>query len=119
MIAETLLPLMVVALMAVLVPEGLASPHSLSQRRLGGAMGVSALVIFLAGVVLMVALYGWQGSRVGQGLAAYPWTTARYFLAASLWLVPFWIPLLALVWLVKAQALEARRGRVAAAGGRG
>ena len=119
MIVDTLLPLALVALLAVLVPEGLASPQSLSQRRLAGAMVVSAGLILLAGAALMAALYVWQGSRVGPGFSAYPLATARYFMAASLWLVPFWAPLLALVWVIKAQALEERRGLAVAAEGRG
>ena len=119
MIVDTLLPLAFVAPLALLVPEGLASPRSLSQHRLAVAMGLSALVILLAGVGLMAALYVLQGSRVGAGFAAYPLVTARYLMAASLWLVPFWVPLLALVWVIKAQALEGRRGLAVAAEGRG
>ena len=119
MIVETLLPLALVALLAVLLPEGLASPRSLSQRRLAGAMAVSAGLILLAGAVLMAALYVWQGSEVVAGFSAYPFATARYFMAKSLWLVPFWAPLLALVWVIKAQALEGRKGRTVAAEGRG
>lgn len=119
MIVETLLPLALVALLAVLLPEGLASSRSLSQRRLAGAMAVSAGLILLTGAVLMAALYVWQGSEVVAGFSAYPFATARYFMAASLWLVPFWAPLLALVWVIKAQALEGRKGRTVAAEGRG
>jgi len=117
MVAETLVPLALVALLAVLLPEVFASYRSLSQRRLAGAMGLTAMTILLAGTVMMAVLYVWQGSRVAAGFATYPLATLRYFLAASLRLVPFWAPLLALIWLIKAQAVEQRRGQALAAEG--
>lgn len=119
MVAETLVPLALVALLAVLLPEVIASPRSLSQRRLCGAMALTAMAVLIAGVILMAILYIWQGGKVVASFGTYPLATTRYFLVVSLRLVPFWAPLLALVWLIKAQSLEGRRGVVSAAEGRG
>lgn len=100
---NTFLPLGVLMALVLLLPWALVG-GSLSQARLAGAICLTALASVAAGGVWL-AFEGWrlQGiwpdvSRVGD------------LLARSTWFAMFWGPLLALVWLVRAQGIERRKG---------
>ncbi|WP_225026342.1 hypothetical protein [Xinfangfangia pollutisoli] len=100
---NTLLPLGLLMALVLLLPWALMS-GSLSQARLAGAIAFTALAALAAGA-LWLAFEGWrlqgsvpEASRVGE------------FLARSVWFAMFWGPLLALVWLVRAQGIERRKG---------
>jgi hypothetical protein len=96
-----ILPLGLLILLAVFLPALLAG-QTLSQPRLAAAMLVTAGVVWLAGAALM-ALQTWQAN--GALLAG----VGTYF-RRSLLLGLLYGPVLALVWLMRAQGIERRRG---------
>lgn len=96
-----ILPLAVLVLLAVVVPAVLAGP-TLSQGRLAVAMGVTLLVVWGVGAGVMAWLY----ARVNGG--AFPGVWASLQRSALMGLL--WGPVLALVWLMRAQGVERRRG---------
>lgn len=106
--ANGILPLAVLVALAVLLPALLAGV-TLSQRRLAAAMLVTALVVWTAGAGLMALQY-WQANG---GLVSGIWA---YFERSAL-MGLLYGPVLALVWLVRAQGIERRRGLLM--GGRG
>jgi len=100
---NTLLPLGLLMALVILLPWALAG-SSLSQARLAGVIALTALAALAAGA-LWLAFEVWrlQGSapevsRLGD------------LLRRSTWFAMFWGPLLALVWLVRAQGIERRKG---------
>jgi hypothetical protein len=100
---NTLLPLGFLMALVILLPWVLAGAK-LSQSRLAVAIVATALVAFAAGGIWL-AFEGWrlqgtwpEASRLGE------------LLRRSGWFAMFWGPLLALVWLVRAQGIERRRG---------
>ncbi len=115
---NTALPLAALAGLALLLPEVLAPRGNLSQRRLGLAVAATAGLVWLAGAALFAALYAAAGADVGGALAAGPGATAALFLLRSAGAGLVWLPLVGLVWLIKAQAVERRRGEAAAREGR-
>ena len=96
-----ILPLTVLVALTVLLPALLAGA-TLSQRRLGAAMLVTAAVVWMAGAGVMALLY-WQANG---GLVAGVWS---YFERSAV-MGLLYGPVLALVWLIRAQGVERRRG---------
>ena len=96
-----ILPLAVLVLLAVVVPAVLAGP-TLSQGRLAVAMGVTLLVVWGVGAGLMAWLY----ARVNGGEFPGVWASLQRSALTGL----LWGPVLALVWLMRAQGVERRRG---------
>jgi hypothetical protein len=96
-----LLPLGVLVLLTIGLPALLAGT-TLSQGRLAVVMVVTGLVVWGVGAGLMAVLYGSVNDGVTRGLWFY---VERSSLMALLW-----GPILALVWLMRAQGVERRRG---------
>jgi hypothetical protein len=115
---NTALPLAALAGLAVALPEVLAPRGNLSHGRLAAAVAASAALTLAAGALLFAALYAAAGADPGGALAAAPAATAGFFLTRSAAAALLWLPLLGLVWLIKAQAVERRRGEAAARQGR-
>lgn len=99
---NTLLPLGLLMALVILLPWALAV-RSLSQLRLALAIGVTALAGFAAGA-LWLAFEVWRLQGTVPGLSRVGELMGR-----SVWFAMFWGPLLALVWLVRAQGIERRR----------
>jgi hypothetical protein len=100
---NTLLPLGLLMALVILLPWALAG-GAVSQGRLALAIGVTALAGFAAGA-LWLAFEVWRLQGVWPGLSRVGELMAR-----SVWFAMFWGPLLALVWLVRAQGIERRKG---------
>lgn len=99
--ANGILPLAFLLLLAVAIPAVLAG-RTLSQGRLAGAVGVALLVVWAVGAALMAWLY----ARINGG--NFPGVLAS--LQRSAMMALLWGPVLALVWLMRAQGVERRRG---------
>jgi len=100
-LSNGIVPLAVLIALSVLLPVLLAG-QTLSQRRLAAAMLLTALLVWVAGAGLMA----WQYRQINGTLLAGVWA---YFERALL-LGLLYGPVLALVWLIRAQGVERRRG---------
>lgn len=96
-----ILPLAMLIGLAVLLPVVLAG-RTLSQRRLALAMLATALLVWGAGAGFMA----WQYSQINGRMTAGTWT----YLERALPLGLLYGPVLALIWLIRAQGVERRRG---------
>ena len=96
-----IVPLAVLIALCVLVPLFLAR-QTLSQRRLAAVMLLTALLVWMAGAGLMA----WQYRQINGNLLAGIWAYFERALPMGL----LYGPILALVWLVRAQGVERRRG---------
>ena len=96
-----ILPLAVLIGLSVVLPVFLAG-QTLSQLRLATAMLATTGLVWLVGAGLMA----WQYSQINGHLMAGVWA---YFERALL-LGLLYGPVLALVWLIRAQGVERRRG---------
>lgn len=104
-----LLPLALLILLAVILPAFLAG-STLSQRRLTGAMLVTTVVVWGAGAGVLALQYWQANGAVLAGVAAYFARSAAMGLLYG--------PVLALVWLIRAQGIERRRGLLMREAGR-
>lgn len=100
---NTLLPLGLLMALVILLPWALAG-NSLSQPRLAVAICLTAVAALAAGAL-------WLAFEVWRLQGAVPEVSrAGDLLRRSTWFAMFWGPLLALVWLVRAQGIERRKG---------
>jgi hypothetical protein len=100
---NTILPLGLLMALVILLPWALAG-GTLSQARLAGVIALTGLASVAAGA-LWLAFEAW---RLHGG-----WPELSHvgdLLRRSTWFAMFWGPLLALVWLVRAQGIERRKG---------
>ena len=100
-LTNAILPLVVLVALTVALPALLAG-STLSQGRLSVAIGVTAVVVWAVGAALLAALY----AQVNGGAEAGVW----HYLTRSGLLGLMWGPVLALVWFMRAQGVERRRG---------
>lgn len=92
----------VVALPALLLPHG-----GTSQRRLAAAILLTGGVTWVAGALILALLHAALNGGLGEGSAL---DLARNFLARATPFALLWAPLLALVWLIRAQEMNRRVG---------
>jgi hypothetical protein len=97
-----LLPVAGLMALAVLGPMPLARWIGLSHRRLAASMVLVAGVVMLAGAVVLAFVTRAEDAQAASG--------AWDYLLRSLKMALGWGPLWALVWLVRAQGIETRRG---------
>ncbi len=100
-LTNSILPLVVLVTMSIVLPALLAGP-TLSQGRLALAVGVTALVVWAAGAVVLAVL----SAQVNGGALA---GVGQYLQRSGL-LGLMWGPVLGLVWLMRAQGIERRKG---------
>ena len=100
-LANGILPLAVLVALAVVLPAILAG-RTLSQGRLAAMMAVTLLVVWGAGAGLMLRLY----AQINDGAFLGVWASLERSTLMGL----LWGPVLALVWLMRAQGVERRRG---------
>ncbi len=100
-LTNSILPLAVLVAMSIVLPAMLAG-STLSQGRLALAVGVTALVVWAAGAAVLAAL----SAQVNDGALA---GVGQYLQRSGL-LGLMWGPVLALVWLMRAQGVERRKG---------
>lgn len=100
-LANAFLPLAVLLVLAVGLPAVLAGP-TLSQGRLAWGMVGTGVVVWGVGAALMALLY----ARVNGGAVG----GIGFYLGRSAMMALLWGPVLALVWLMRAQGVERRLG---------
>ncbi len=101
--ANALLPMAVLIGLSIAVPA-LVAGDTTSQRRLTVAMLATAVLVWVTGAAIMALLY----AGVNAGELGGAW---RYFERSGL-MGLLWVPVLGLVWLIRAQGVERRRGLV-------
>ena len=99
-VANTFLPLAALVAVALLLPLVTVPRATRSQGRLALGIGLAAGLTFAAALGLFGVLHTTAGNALRPGAVLRP--AAMSALA--------WGPLLALAWLVRAQAVETRRG---------
>ena len=102
-LADAILPMLLLLAAVVGLPWLLVPKATLSQRALAGGMLKSALVTWVLGAVLMAVLY----AMINDGP---PDLRLGFYLGRSALLGLLWGPVLALVWMIRAQGVERRRG---------
>lgn len=100
-LANAFLPLALLVVLAMGLPALFAGP-TLSQGRLAWVMVGTGLVVWFVGAGLMALLYAQVNGQVAGGL--------KFYLTRSAMTALLWGPVLALVWLMRAQGVERRRG---------
>jgi hypothetical protein len=103
-----ILPLALLVALTIVLPAILAG-QTLSQRRLAAVMAVTLLVVWGVGAGLMGRLY----AQINEGAVPGIWASLERSAVMGL----LWGPVLALVWLMRAQGVERRRGLLMGRGG--
>ena len=107
-LTNAILPMVVLVILAVLLPAVLAG-DTLSQRWLMMVTLLTALTVWAAGAGMLALL----SATVNGGVSGDVWP---YFERSGLMSL-LWGPVLALVWLVRAQGVERRKGLLMGRGG--
>ena len=102
-LADAIQPMLLLLAAVVGLPWFLVAKDTLSQRALAGGMLKTALVTWVLGAVLMAVLY----AMINDGP---PDLRLGFYLDRSALLGLLWGPVLALVWMLRAQGVERRRG---------
>jgi hypothetical protein len=96
-----ILPIAALVVLSVVLPALLAGP-TMSQVRLAVVMLATALAVWSVGAAIMALLYAQANGAATGGIWHY---LERSGLTGLLW-----GPVLALVWLMRAQGVERRKG---------
>lgn len=112
---QVLMPIAVLAALAVLLPRAFIPAATRIQFDVTKGMALTALTLLILGAVLFAALYALRGADIPQMAQYAAAPTALYFLTRSTMAAIIWAPVLALVWLARAQGVEKRKGRDIAA----
>ena len=102
-----ILPIATLCGLVILLPWLLLPRGSTSQPRLAGVILATALTTCCAGALILAFLHASLNGGLG---AASPLSLALHFLARSTLFAMLWGPLLALVWLIRAQEMNRRIG---------
>lgn len=101
------LPVIALMALAVAVPVGTVPRGVLSQGRLSIGMGLAAFVVLVAAAAWFVVFHWRAGDAFRWGAVLGPAVMSGFA----------WGPVWALVWLVRAQGVEKRKGEAAARAG--
>jgi len=107
-LSNAILPMLVLVALTIALPMLLVGP-TLSQGRLALGMGATGLTVLAVGAGLMVWVYGQENGGVAAEVQG-GLSRAGFFLGRSALMGLLWGPLLAVVWLIRAQGVERRRG---------
>ena len=107
---NTGLPLVLLVGAAIVLPRVLARRDTASHLAVIGAIGATVLSLIVAGAVIFAFIYAAQGSEVRAAFGENALVTILFFAQLSAKFALAWAPILALVWFVKAQAVEKQRG---------
>ena len=107
-LANAFLPLTLLIMLAIGLPALLAGPTR-SHWRLALVMVGTGLVVWAVGAGLMAWLYAQVNGGAFGGIG--------FYLGRSGMMALLWGPVLALVWLMRAQGVERRRGLLMRGGG--
>jgi hypothetical protein len=106
---EMAVPAVILGGLAVGLPLVFAR-QAMTQGALARGIGLSALVCLTLGVVVLFAQYALLAPGQGRLLMSDPLGRFGFFLGQSLRAGVIWGPILAVVWLIRAQGVEERRG---------
>lgn len=115
---NTGVPLLVLCTLALGLPRLTVPRDTRDHGEVRRGIALAAVLVLLAGVAVFVAAYAGRGAEVARAVAVMPVATGLLFLRLSGLSALVWGPLLGLVWLNQAQAVEARRGEDAMREGR-
>lgn len=102
-----ILPIAALCGVVILLPWLLLPRSSTSHRRLAGVILATALTTWIAGALILAPLH----AALNGGLGTEPLPIlALHYLARSSRFAMLWGPLLALVWLIRAQEMNRRVG---------
>ncbi|WP_431298079.1 hypothetical protein [Tabrizicola sp. BL-A-41-H6] len=107
---NTILPLVGLCALVAWLPGWLVGRGTLSQVALARAVGVTAVVAFAVGAGVALALYAAINEGVWARVLAAPVERLGFFLGRSALFAMLWGPVLAFVWLVRAQEMNRRIG---------
>jgi hypothetical protein len=107
---NTVLPLALVLVAVIGLPWLLTWRRGRSQRALLVAVIVTALAALVLGAAILFAQYARLDPAQSGLFAADPVGRGLFFLGRSALLAMFWAPVLALVWIMRAQGVERRKG---------
>ena len=107
---NTILPMVLLCGLVILLPGLLVPRATLSQLHLALGITLTAVLTLLAGAALSAFLYAAINHGVLSQVLQSPIDRTTFFLGRSLLFALLWGPLLAFVWLVKAQELNRRVG---------
>ncbi|MBU2936586.1 MULTISPECIES: hypothetical protein [Pacificibacter] len=110
-LASTVLPICVLAALAIALPLWITPRNTRSQGRLRISVGLSAFILLIIGAVFMAVLYAVEGTDVGHVVLNTPVHAALFFLKRSVLTALVWGPLLALAWFSMAQRIERLKGK--------
>jgi len=117
---NSILPLVLLCGSVLLLPGWFAGKGNLSARTLGWAVFKTAAVTYAVGAAMLAALYAAINPGVYEMFLTAPLERTGFFLGRSALFALLWGPLLAFVWLVKAQELNRRVGmKMVDGGGKG
>ena len=100
-LTNAILPLVLLIALTVALPAVLAGA-TLSQGRLAVVVVLTGLVVWGVGAGVMALLY----AQINEGI----WPGVRASLERSGLMALLWGPVLATVWLIRAQGVERRKG---------
>ena len=109
-LVNTVLPIAVLAVLAIVMPRLITGGETLAHRRVIVAVVLSTLLLIALGAALFAMAYGMRGVPLFGTFAQAPLATGAFFLRLSALAALIWLPLLALVWYSLAQGVEHRRG---------
>lgn len=104
---NTLVPMVVLALISAVLPYALTPRECRSQRRVMLSVGLAALaMLVISGLVFSL----FDTREIPEGGAAVTILVVWLYVKSSFGAVAVWGPVLALAWLGLAQRVEQRRG---------
>lgn len=106
---NTIVPMIAVVALVIALPQVLYRDGG-SQRMLSMAILWTAIAAFAFGGLVVFLLYAALDPDQFRTLIADPAGRIKFYLGRSLLFIMLWGPVLALVWLVKAQRIEERKG---------
>ena len=108
-VVEMAVPALSLAALAIGLPQVFAR-GVVSQRALAWGIGRTAVICLVAGVAVLFAQYAVLAPGQGRLLMADPLGRLGFFVGQSLRAGVIWGPILAVLWLIRAQGVEERRG---------
>ena len=108
-LVEMAVPALSLGALAVALPLIFAR-RAMTQGALARGIGWTALICLIAGALVLFAQYALLAPGQERLLMADPLGRVGFFLGQSVRAGVIWGPILAVVWLIRAQGLEERRG---------
>jgi hypothetical protein len=108
-LVEMAVPALSLGALAVALPLIFAR-RAMTQGALARGIGWTAVICLIAGALVLFAQYALLAPGQERLLMADPLGRVGFFLGQSVRAGVIWGPILAVVWLIRAQGVEERRG---------